>query len=225
MAEWWSVVGLATDHAHTLMAMDATCWSDYLCPWCYVGQHRDTLITSLGVAITHLPYELHPDIPAGGRAVRPDGRLRATFARIGAECEALGMDFRPPTRTPNTRRALESAEWVRVHHQEAFAAVHKGLFAAHFVTGDPIDDPEVIDGVIHSAGAPAHVVRRAVDAGRASAAIDTSMARARAAGVASTPTWVVGETLVIPGALDPETMERWVAKMVARHNSAGPQSV
>ena len=30
--------------------MEATCWSDYLCPWCYVGQQRDGLFAELGVA-------------------------------------------------------------------------------------------------------------------------------------------------------------------------------
>ncbi|MEO6987107.1 MAG: DsbA family protein, partial [Aquihabitans sp.] len=87
--------------------MDATCWSDYLCPWCYLGQHRDRLLVDLGVTVTHLPYELHPEIPPEGRAVRPDGRLRTTFDRVEAACDEAGMPFRRPTRMPNTRRALE----------------------------------------------------------------------------------------------------------------------
>jgi predicted DsbA family dithiol-disulfide isomerase len=201
--------------------VDATCWSDYLCPWCYVGQHRDALLASLGVRVVHRPYELHPEIPAAGRAVRPDGRLRATFDRIEAECDAAGMPFRRPDRMPNTRRALASAEWVRVHHADAFAALHRALFAAQFATGEPLDDPDVVDGAVAAAGAPAAEVRAAVDDGRAGALVDVSMAEARASGVTSTPTWVVGEGLVIPGALDPATMERWITKVVARRQGAG----
>ena len=26
--------------------MEATCWSDYLCPWCYVGQDRSAQIAA-----------------------------------------------------------------------------------------------------------------------------------------------------------------------------------
>lgn len=201
--------------------MDAACWSDYLCPWCYVGQLRDVLMASLGVNVVHRPYELHPEIGPGGRTVRPEGRLRSTFDRVEAECRAAGMAFRRPTRMANTRRALESAEWVRVHHAKAFPAVHRGLFAAAFVTGDPLDDADVVDRVVCSAGAPAEEVRSMVDSGRAASLVDASMAEARDGGVSSTPTWVFEGGLAVPGAFDPVTMERWVTKMVARHHSAG----
>ena len=64
--------------------MEARCWSDYLCPWCYVGRASSATIEELGVEVVHLPYELHPEIPPEGRAVRPDGRLGPTFDRIEA---------------------------------------------------------------------------------------------------------------------------------------------
>ncbi len=199
--------------------MDAACWSDYLCPWCYVGQHRDSLLGELGVFVTHLPFELHPEIPPEGRRVRPDGRLRVTFERIEAECDSVGMAFRRPTRMPNTRRALETAEWVRLHHPGAFAGLHRSLFAAQFVTGDPLDDADHLDQLVTSAGAPADEVREAVDAGTASSTVDTAMLRARHAGVTSTPSWLIGD-LLVPGALDPATMQRWVSKLVARANDS-----
>lgn len=199
--------------------MDATCWSDYLCPWCYLGQHRDRLLTDLGVTVTHLPYELHPEIPREGRVVRPDGRLRTTFDRLEAACDEADMPFRRPTRMPNTRRALETAEWVRRHEPDAFADVHRGFFNAHFVTGDPIDDANVIDDIVAAGGADAAVVRRSVDAGKATPFVDESMAEARAAGITSTPTWLVGGRLTIPGALDPDTVTRWVSRLIQRDQS------
>lgn len=200
--------------------MEATCWSDYLCPWCYVGQDRSRQMESLGVTVVHRPYELHPEIPAEGRAIRPDGRLAPTFRRIAAECEEIGLPFSPPTRMPNTRRALETAEQVRLHHPEAFDALHAALFDAHFAAGLAIDDPEVIDRLVASAGAPAGTVRAAVDAGDAAAAVTASMDEARAAGVSSTPTWVLDNGFAVPGALDHATLERWVTKMVARSGSS-----
>lgn len=200
--------------------MRATLWSDYLCPWCYVGQHRDGLLAELGFTVEHLPYELHPDIPPAGTRVRSDGRLRPTLDRVEAECEAVGMPFRRPTRMPNTRRALATAEWVRREHPAAFAAVHRALFAAQFVTGDPLDDPDVLDGIVREAGAPAGEVRAAVDAGVAEPFIEESMLRAGEAGVASTPTWLVGE-MALPGIFDEATFRRWVTRLAAR---SGTQS-
>jgi predicted DsbA family dithiol-disulfide isomerase len=195
--------------------MEATCWSDYLCPWCYVGQDRSARMEALGLRVTYRPYELHPEIPAQGRRIRPDGRLAPTFARIAAECEQLAMPFEPPTRMPNTRLALEAAEWVRVHHAEAFDEVHAGLLRAHFAEGLELDDPAVVAAVVQRSGAPADEVLAAHGDGRAAALVDASMAEARGLGVSSTPTWVLADGFVVPGALDHATLERWITKILA----------
>ena len=155
----------------------------------------------------------------GKPAIRPDGRMQETFDRIEAACAEAGLPFRRPTRTPNTRRALETAEWVRVHHSAAFPTLHRALFRAQFVTGEALDDADVLDRLVTEAGAPAAEVRDAVNQGDAAALVAASMHRAREAGVLSTPTWLVGE-LVIPGALDSASIERWVRKILAR-NPAG----
>ncbi len=200
------------------------CWSDYLCPWCYVGQARSAQMEELGLTVVHRPFELHPEIPPAGRPVRPDGRLAPTFARVEAECEAAGLPWRAPTRMPNTRRALEAAEWVRVHHAEAAAALHAALFHAHFAAGRALDDPAVIDELVAESGAPVDAVRAAVTDGQASQLVDASMHEARAAGVSSTPTWVLHDGFTIPGALDAATVHRWVSKVVARAAAGGPSS-
>ncbi|MCU1351008.1 MAG: hypothetical protein JWM05_217 [Acidimicrobiales bacterium] len=196
--------------------MEATCWSDYLCPWCYVGRSRTAVMEDLGVTVTHLPYELHPEIPPEGRPVRPDGRLSAVLDHIGAECEVLGMAFRRPTRTPNTRRALETAELVRRHHPAAFPALHDALFRAHFADGLALDDPAVLDALVADAGAPADAVRQLVDEGDGGLALQQSMEAARAAGVTATPAWLVDESFLIPGVQDEATVRRWIGRMVAR---------
>ncbi|HWJ97690.1 MAG TPA: DsbA family protein [Acidimicrobiales bacterium] len=203
--------------------MEATCWSDYLCPWCYVGQDRSAQMEALGLTVVHRPYELHPEIPAEGRRIRPDGRLAPTFTRIAAACDEIGLPFRPPMRMPNTRRALETAAWVRVHHPASAGAVHAGLFDAHFAAGLAIDDADVLDQIVADAGGPADEVRAAIAAGAAGPLVDASMAEARSAGVSSTPTWVLEDGFAIPGALDRATLARWITKIVARR-PADPSS-
>ena len=204
--------------------MEATCWSDYLCPWCYLGQSRSALMERLGVTVVHLPFELHPEIPPAGRPIRIDGRLAPTFARVAEECEAIGLPWRAPTRMPNTRRALETAEWVRVHHREAAPALHAAIFDAHMARGLAIDDPDVLDRLAERSQAPARDVRAAVEAGEASPLVDASMEAARVAGVSSTPTWVLDDGFQIPGALDAATLERWVTKIVARRSPSSSGS-
>ena len=175
---------------------------------------------ALGVTVVHRPFELHPEIPLGGRPIRADGRMAPTFARVAAECAEIGLPFAAPTRLPTSRRALETAEQVRLHHPDAFDRLHAALFDAHFASGLAIDDPDVLDSLVAACGAPAASVRAEVDRGAAAAAVTASMEEARAAGVSSTPTWVMDNGFTVPGALDRMTLERWVTKLVARSNSS-----
>lgn len=195
--------------------MEALCWSDYLCPWCYVGQARDPIFEAHGITVVHLPFELHPEIPVEGRRVSATGRLAPTFDRVEAACADAGLPFRRPERMPNTRRALATAEWIRSNDPTAFAAVHRSLFAAHFATGDAIDDPDVLDDIVRRAGADPAAVHEALASGTADALVSASMADARQRGVTSTPTWILGD-FAIPGALDAETLERWVTRLAGR---------
>ena len=194
--------------------MDAVVWSDYLCPWAYLGRDRTALLRSLGVDVTPLAYDLHPELPPSGRRVNPTGRLAAVFERIAAECEEVGLPFSPPSHVPNTRRALETAEVVRREAPAAFAALDDALFAAVFVTGVDIGTAGALDEVVTSAGVDASEVRRQVDAGLGRPAVDASTAEARAQGVAGTPAWLIDGRLLVPGVQPRQTMERWVRKML-----------
>src|SRR3954468_1784980 len=77
----------------TIRRVEAVCWSDYLCPWCYVGQDRSAQMEELGVRVVHRPFELHPEIGPTGRRIRVDGRLASTFARVADACAEVGLPF------------------------------------------------------------------------------------------------------------------------------------
>src|SRR3954469_21890874 len=49
--------------------MHATVWSDYICPWAYLGRDRTNLLRALGVTVMPQPYELHPELPPEGRTL------------------------------------------------------------------------------------------------------------------------------------------------------------
>ncbi len=194
-------------------------WSDYLCPWCYLGRDRSTLLESLDVAVTPLPYDLHPELPAAGRRVSPNGRLADVNAHIAAECAAVGMPFTPPEHIPNTRLALRAAEVVRSQRPNSFAALDQALFEAVFVVGEDIGDPDVLAEVVSRSGADGDEVRAAVERGEGANAVRASIEAAHEVGVSGTPAWLLDGRLLIPGVQDRATIEQWVARMRARSAS------
>ena len=179
--------------------------------------------------ITALPYELHPRIPIEGVTLRERWGARyegavAMYRRIEEECEAVGLPFRRPERIPNTRRALETAEFVRRHFPDAFPALDRALFAAHFVEGRFIGDADVLDELVVNAGADAAAVREAVTDGAMHEAVAESMRAAVDAGVTGTPAWLLDERLLIPGVLPRHLFERAVSRLASPPSSSPPSS-
>src|SRR3954468_3613045 len=143
--------------------MEVTVWSDYLCPWCYLGLDREQQLEDMGIDVVMRPFELHREIPIGGRELRDGGRTAAVFDHVGRECEAVGLPFTRPTRSPNTRAVLAAAEHVRRMQPDVFPALHRALFAAHFAEGRDLGDPKVVDEVIAASGGDPAPARAAVD--------------------------------------------------------------
>lgn len=196
--------------------MDAVLWRDYLCPWCHLGRDRTSLLTTLGVTVTPRAYELHPEIPAAGRPVRPDGRFALVLDHIGTECAAVGLPFRAPRRIANTRRALETSEIVRAEHPDAFPAVDAAFYDAQWVHDLDLGDPAVVDTVLADADLDPGPIGRSVARGDGARALERSMAQAREHDVTGTPAWWVDDRLLIPGVQGRDTLERWVRRLQDR---------
>lgn len=199
--------------------MKAICWTDYICPWCWLGRDRTQLMRSMGVEVEVRPFELHPELPPEGRARRPGGRLDQVFDVIEAECRELGLPFERPARTPSSRRALETAEVVRIHFPAHFPTLDDSLYRAHWVDGLDIGDRAVIDRLVAASGASPTEVFELVADGIGYDGVEASMADARDHGVVATPSWWVNDALLIPGAQPREAIERWIGRLLARQQA------
>ncbi|MGL4963094.1 MAG: DsbA family oxidoreductase [Inquilinus sp.] len=187
-------------------------WYDLLCPFCYVGQQRNTIFAANGFEVIELPFQAHPDIPPGGR--QAGERSDALVARIEAEAKAAGLPLSWPARLPNTRAALAAAEWVRRHAPSAFPPFQKALFAAHFALGQDLGDREVIDRLAAAAGIDIAAMHAALADRSAYALVDQSEALGRHLGVQGTPAWLVAGHL-IPGLYPPEQLEALLRRLAA----------
>lgn len=199
--------------------MQIIVWNDYICPWAYAARPLTAWLVERGAAdgvtVVQRSFELHPEIPPEGAPLRPGGRLDRVFDHIAEECQATGLAFTKPTRSPNTHRLLQIAEIVNDRFPDHFAAVDEGLARAHWVEGRAIDDAAVIDEVLVAAGAPVEEVRDLEAQGHGARLLDESHALAREVGATGTPAWLVNG-MVITGLHPREQFERWLNRVIER---------
>lgn len=169
-------------------------WYDFICPFCYVAQHRNAILVRRGFHVVELPFQAHPDIPPEG--VPAPSRNGPMYAMLEREAEEAGLPLHWPPRLPNTLRALAVAEWTRQHAPRAFPQLHRALFDAHFALGEDLGDPAVINRHARRAGVDLAALHSALDDGSAKAAVVQSETAGRQYGVQGTPAWLFGRRLI-----------------------------
>jgi predicted DsbA family dithiol-disulfide isomerase len=170
-------------------------WYDFLCPFCYVGQHRTAILVRHGLRVIELPFQVHPDIPPGGISVGP--RHGPMYEMLEREAHEAGLLLKWPKHLPDTRRALAAAEWTRRHHPDAFPRFHRELFEAHFVLGEDLEDSAVIDRHAGVSGVELAALHVALADGSAAGYVAEARMIAHQDGVQGTPAWLLGGQLIM----------------------------
>ena len=187
--------------------------SDVICPWCYIGKRRlEKAIAELGgdfpVDIRWLPFQLNPDMPAGGvpRAEYRKSKFgsiergRELDARVAAEGRKEGIDFAfdRMQRTPNTVRAHQLIELAQ--REGAGAAVVDALFRAYFEEAQDLGDEAVLAAIAARSGVKGWP--QASDAAKVAAMEE----EVRDLGISAVPTFILDRKLGVSGAQPPEAL-------------------
>lgn len=182
--ETWSAVDLAGPIATGAVVAG---FYDLTCPFCYVAQGKNDLLVSLGLEVVELPFQAHPEVPAGGLQIGE--RHGPMYDAIGEAARDAGLPLRWQPRLPNSRPALAAAEWARRFDHPKSDRYRRSLFAAHFAEGESIDDIGTLLRLGSEAGIDVVALKAAMDDGSAAQAVAASQQLGRALGVTGTPTW------------------------------------
>jgi len=171
----------------------ATVFSDYICPFCYIGDLRlDRLREHFDLKINWMLVEIHPETPAEGMPVAELGysdmrwtQMVDNLARLAAE---EGVVLREQTFNANSRQALLLAEAAKQAGAEVFYRLHRRLFEAYFVDGLNIGDTAVLRQLAAGCGVPGDIVGQAWSDPRYAEQLRLNLAAAGRHGVRATPT-------------------------------------
>ena len=202
----------------------ATVFSDYICPFCFVGDVRlDRLRERYDLKISWCFVEIHPETPAQGMSTGRLGYPPAQWQRMMDSLDELareeGIVFCPRQFTTNSRKALLLAEAAKEEGADIFYRLHRRLFEAFFTEGRNIGDEAVLRELASETGVSARTVQNAWTEDRYVQRLESYLAAAKQLGVRATPTIFFGEQQRLDGALPWADFQR-----AAREGLAAQQS-
>jgi predicted DsbA family dithiol-disulfide isomerase len=202
--------------------------SDFLCPWCYIGEKRlaraiERLPTGIDVQLQWLPFELNPDMPPDGmdrRSYRSRKfgsweRSQAMDAQtvLAGRDDGATFDYEAIKRTPNTFRA-HRVSWLaqREGKQRAFV---EAAFQAYFAHGRDIGSEGVLTEIASGIGLDRDAVAAFLSSDDGVESVRALERTALERGVRGVPYFEIGGTTIV-GAQPVETILQTVIEAVGR---------
>jgi predicted DsbA family dithiol-disulfide isomerase len=202
----------------------ATVFTDYICPFCYVGDVRlDRLRDDYNLRINWCFLEIHPETPLTGMSTDELGyagsrwqTMMDNLARLAAE---EGITFQPHTFTTNSHKSLLLAEAAKSAGSDVFYALHRRLFEVFFSEGQNIADEALLRQLARTAGMSDDRVTAAWRDERYEERLKLYQGAAQELNVRATPTIFFGEKQRIDGALPLTVFKKLAAEGAAAQRS------
>ena len=176
-------------------------FTDYVCPWCYLGDARVKKIKNnfdINIKLVHFP--LHPETPQEGRTLlelfqsNPDD-IKEKNIRMKGLMDQEELPYIDRTHTYNSRLAQEIGAWAEIIQKNT--SIHDNFFEAYFVKGLNIGLEEVILDVVSNSGLDINEARSVIKDRTFKKNIDEDWKKSSEYGVTGVPTFVYsGQSLV-----------------------------
>ncbi|ANB61922.1 DsbA family oxidoreductase [Anoxybacteroides amylolyticum] len=202
-------------------------WSDFVCPFCYIGKRRlEQALASFphreNVEIIFRSFELDPnakketplsihEIIAQKYGISVDEAKRVN-TDISKQAEAIGLTFHFETMKPtNTFDAHRLAQYAK--EKGKLDEVVERLFYAYFTESKRISDRDVLLVIAESVGLDRQETEAMLDGGRYAEHVREDEAIAAQLGVRGVPFFVLNQKYAISGAQPVEVFRQALEKV------------
>lgn len=210
----------------TFMKIDFV--SDVSCPWCIIGLKGLELAlervgTLVEADIRFQPFELNPNMPAGGQLLidyaaerygSTPQQLNERRAMIHERAAALGFTIALPPesgRVYNTFDAHRLLHWASIEGKQR--ALKLALFDAYFTQClDPSDHTVLVNAAV-AAGLEPEAAREILSSDRYGQEVRTAEEYWRSQGITGVPAIIIDDRYLISGGQPPEAFETAIRKI------------
>lgn len=182
------------------MAMQLTVFSDFICPFCYIGFRTVQKVKpEFDLEVRWRGFQIHPDWPAEGMNPErfygsgpvADQRRQMIWDRILAMAEEVGLSMKPPKLLTSSRYALEAGEYATEHGLgEQF---EERIFRAYFEEGRNIGEAQTVNELAAEVGIDPQALSQGLASRKYSLLLKNSEMMAHQRGVSGVPTFFIGE--------------------------------
>lgn len=211
--------------------MKITYWSDYACPYCYIGEERlKKAMKTLGiedtVEIEMKSFELDPTAskkvvgPTTDRFAKKYGLTKAMAANqiehISELGRAEGIDFKyASTLYTNTMDAHRLTKLAQSKQDAKLSAkIIDALFDAYFTKNLELSDHQVLIQIAVEAGMDAEEVKMMLASDKYEAQVRLDEREAGKYGIQGVPFFIVGDKYSLSGAQPEESLVRALKKIM-----------
>ena len=187
--------------------------SDVSCPWCIIGYcSLNTALEQMGlqdsVAISWKPFELNPQMPAGGQDVSEhlqmkygitEQQSRANRDHIRQRGEQVGyrFNFDGSRRIYNTFKAHQLIHWAGEFDRQT--ELKLALFDLYFQDqGNPDDEESLIASAV-KVGLDEEDAREVLNSARYADRIRAEIEQAYQLGISAVPAFIFNDSLLVSG--------------------------
>src|SRR5271168_5286597 len=178
--------------------------SDFVCPWCFIGERRLRLalaqLPEIPVELAWLPFQLNPWVPKNGMS-RRDYRIRKFGSweqslELDAEvveagrADGLQFNFQSVERIPNTFELHRVMQYAQREGDPNELAVR--LMTAYFSQGVDLSDRRQVLALAVDTGLPAQGVREILESDTFAAEVRALETAARNSGTYAIPELEIG---------------------------------
>lgn len=208
-------------------------WSDYVCPFCYIGKRR--LEEALKKAelenqaeVVFKAYELDPNTPVGAGGSVPANLAKkygksleeanGMLQNVAEQAKTVGLDYNVEgMKQANTFNAHRLA---KLGEQEGKGdAVAERLLKGHFINGETLDDEETLLAIAEEAGLSSERVKQVLQSDEFAEDVKKDIAEAGQIGVRGVPFFVINRKYAISGAQPIEAFVDALKKVAAEETN------
>ncbi len=211
-------------------------WSDFACPYCYIGEARlKACLHALGaedrVELVMKSFELDPNCSREVLTKTPErfaGKYGMTLEAAQARIEEIselgrreGLTFNySTTRYSNMFDAHRLAKYAESlgHHE-----MYDTLFAAYFADNENLADHRVLCALAQKIGLDGEKTAQMLASTDYSEMVRRDEEEAHSLGIHGVPFFVINGSLVMEGAQPLSQMTRTLADMLAKDGADSPQ--